>query len=96
MATKTKVQVPMHGRDGKVHRVTFTKSGTKEQLCAVTTIKVAGKTFQGRRGGRALCGGKLSTEASEARHVFARCAKRASGDHAELAECVKKNYRLKK
>lgn len=96
MATKTAVTVKMHGKDGKVHLATFHKAGTKESLCKPTTIKIKGKTFQGKRGGRALCGGKISAGASEARGVFARCAKKAKGDHSEMKACIRRNYRMEK
>ncbi len=102
MATKTAVTVKMRGRPtkknpaGKVRQVTFHKAGTEESLCKPTMIKIHGKTFKGRRGGRALCGGEISADASEARGVFARCAKKAKGDHSEMKACIHRNYRLEK
>ena len=96
MATKTAVTVKMHGKDGKVRLATFHKAGTKEQLCKPTMIKIHGKTFQGKRGGRALCGGKLSTDAAKARRVFARCAHAAKGDRSEMKACMRRNYRMEK
>lgn len=58
--------------------VTFHKPGTKSSLCKVTTIRIKGKTFRGRRGGRTLCGpstGKNSPAAKAARAAFKRMVK---------------------
>jgi len=60
------------------HVVTFHKTGTKASLCAITTIRIKGKTFRGRRGGRHLCGpstGKNSPKAKAARAAFKRMVK---------------------
>ena len=63
---------------GKPTTVVFSKKGTKESLCKRVPIRIKGKTFMGRRGGRALCGpstGKNSASAKAARRLFAKMAK---------------------
>lgn len=70
---KTAIKVRRGG-----HLVTFRKTGTKASLCKVTKIKIKGKTFMGRRGGRTLCGpstGKNSPAAKAARAKFTRMVK---------------------
>ncbi len=70
----TKVRVTFHPKGGKAHTATFTKPGTKAQLCKVTSIRVGGHSFRGRRGGRTLCGpstGKNTADARAARRAFA-------------------------
>lgn len=72
---KTAVKIRMGGK-----MVTFHKTGTKSSLCKITKIKIKGKTFMGRRGGRALCGpstGKNSPAAKAARAAFKRMVKGA-------------------
>jgi hypothetical protein len=71
---KTAVRVKFRG--GKM--VVFHKSGTKSSLCKVTKIKIKGKSFMGRRGGRTLCGpstGKNSAASKAARAQFKRMVK---------------------
>lgn len=70
---KTAVKVRRGG-----HFVTFHKTGSKKSLCKITEIKIKGKSFMGRRGGRALCGpstGKNSPAAKAARAKFTRMVK---------------------
>jgi hypothetical protein len=77
------VRVRVHfsaGKGRKAHTATFTKPGTKAALCKVTTIRIKGKVFRGRRGGRTLCGpstGKNSPGARAARRAFTAMVKRS-------------------
>ncbi len=69
------VRIPLKDKHRRVHMVAFTKPGTEASLCKVTTIKIKGRTFHGRRGGRYLCGsgtGKNTAAAKAARRAFTR------------------------
>jgi hypothetical protein len=71
---KTAVKVRFKGGG----TATFHKTGSKDELCKITTIRIKGKTFRGRRGGRTLCGpstGKNSPAARAARAAFKRMVK---------------------
>lgn len=75
---KTAVKVRMKAPGKKARIVTFHKTGSKASLCAITTIRIKGKTFKGRRGGRTLCGpstGKNMPKAKAARRKFVAMVK---------------------
>lgn len=70
---KTAVKVRRGG-----HLVTYHKKGSKAYLCTPRKIRIKGKTFTGRLGGRTLCGpstGKNTKAARDAREAFTKMVK---------------------